>query len=165
MKNIIKIVLALLIIPGFVFSQSAKTEKLFEKYAEKEGFYFLKLETNLLSSRDEIPDDGVVHVKMLAFEQEEDSGKDVSKVYKEFQKAFNNEEYSGLIDVNSKGEKVDMMVKKTDGIVSEIVLIILDKNETMLISATGNFDLKNLANFESLEKCKRLGMLQKLCEE
>jgi hypothetical protein len=165
MKKLLKILIALIILPGFVFSQSVKTEKLFEKYAEKEGFYYLKLETNLLSSKDEFPDDGIVYLQMLTFKQVESSAKEVSKVYKEFQNVFNSQDYTGLIDVNSKGEKMDMMVKKSDGKVSEIVVIILDKTETMLISATGNFDLKKLANFDSVEKCKRLSILQKLCEE
>jgi hypothetical protein len=35
----------------------------------------------------------------------------------------------------------------------------------MLVSASGNFDLKKLATFKQIENCKRLSSLKQLCED
>ena len=107
----------------------------------------------------------IVYLRMLTFKESENVNKEASNVYNEFLKVFDKDVYKGLIDVNSSGEKVDMMVKKEDGKVSEIIIVIFDKTETMLVSASGNFDLKKLANFKQIENCKRLGSLKQLCED
>jgi hypothetical protein len=170
MKKIIKALLTLAVIFPFILSaQHTKADKLFEKYADETGFYYLNLETNMFSIVDEeaspTQEPQIVYLKMLTFKGSENVNKDASNIYDEFQKAFDSEIYKGLIDVNSKGEKVDMLVKKEDGRVSEIIIILFDETETMLVSASGNFDLKKLATFKQIENCKRLSSLKQLCED
>lgn len=169
MQKIIKVLFVLAIVsPLFLFAQQTKVDKLFEKYSEKTGFYYLNLETNMFSLIDEEDtgsDSQIVYLKMLTYKEGENTSKEASKIYGEFKKAFDNNGYKGLIDVNSSGEKVDMMVKKEDGKVSELVILLFDETETKLITATGNFDLKKLANLKHLEDCERLGTLKQLCED
>lgn len=170
MKKILKVLLVIAIMsPLFLFSQQSGADKLFEKYSEKTGFYYLNLETNFLSTIEDGEEtknqSEIVYLRMLTFNESENTSKDASKIYGEFIKSFDKNVYSGLIDVNSSGEKVDMMVKKEDGKVSEIIIVIFDNTETMLVSASGNFDLKKLATFKQIENCKRLGSLKKLCED
>ncbi len=170
MKKNLKILLVIAIMsPLFLFSQQSGADKLFEKYSNKLGFYYLNLETNMLSTIEEGEESKnqseIVYLRMLTFKESEDVNKEASKVYGEFLKAFDKDVYKGLIDVNSSGEKVDMMVKKDNGKVSEIIIVIFDNTETMLVSASGNFDLKKLATFKQIENCKRLGSLKQLCED
>jgi hypothetical protein len=170
MKKIVKTLLALAVIFPFILSaQHTKADRLFEKYADETGFYYLNLETNMFSIVDEeassTQEPQIVYLKMLTFKESENANMDASEIYDEFQKAFDSEIYKGLIDVNSKGEKVDMLVKKEDGIVSEIIIILREETETILVSASGNFDLKKLATFKQIENCKRLNSLRQLCED
>jgi len=170
MKKLIKLLFVLVIVSPLILSaQQTKVDKLFEKYSGESGFYYLNLETDMFSMIEEEDgsktDSKIVYLKMLTFKESENASKGASKIYSEFKKAFDNDVYKGLIDVNSSGEKVDMKVKKEDGKVSEIIIVIFDKTETMLVSASGNFDFKKLATLKQIENCKRLGSLQKLCED
>lgn len=154
--------------PFILLAQQSKSDKLFEKYSEKTGFYYLSMETNMFSMIDE-EDTGsesqIVYLKMLTYKEGENTSKEASKIYGEFKKAFDRDVYKGLIDVNSSGEKVDMMVRKENGQVSELVILLFDDTETKLIKATGNFDMKKLASLKQLESCERLGSLMQLCED
>ena len=168
-KTITALFIMVMVSPMILLAQQNPAEKLFEKYSNKSGFYYLNLETNMLSTIEKKggakSDSEIVYMKMLTFKESEDVKKEASKVYGEFLKVFDKDVYKGLVDVNSAGEKVDMMVKKEDGKVSEIIIVIFDKTETMLVSVSGNFDLKNLATFKQIENCKRLGSLKQLCED
>lgn len=73
--------------------------------------------------------------------------------------------YKGLVEVKSSGENINMMVKKEGDQLSEIVIIVQEKDETTFMVATGNFDLKDIAKLSELKNCKGLQTLEKLCED
>jgi len=57
------------------------------------------------------------------------------------------------------------MVKKNGDILSEVIIMVQEDDETTLIAASGNFDLKDLAKFGNMDKCKGLKVLSELCED
>ncbi len=171
MKTINKIILIL--ISGLVtINLSAQTNPLddmIKMYADQPGFYFMEMKTNMLSSfsKDEAaPSTGkIISIKMLTFKDEGLPQYNAEKIYEQFNSNIKSDAYRGLVTIKSSGDKVDMMVKKEGEQLSEIIVIIRERDEATFIAASGSFDLKDIAKFSELKSCNGLETLQKLCEE
>lgn len=162
---------ALFYLPAlFAGAQTNPLKSLYDKYQGKEGYYFLELNTNMLniakeSDREKGNFGNMVNLLIVSCEGET-AGKGMPEaLYKEFHQNFNPDEYKGLVEVKSKGENVEFLVKQESDGLSGVIILVKEKDETTLISASGNFDLKDLARFSGMEQCKGLEVLGKMCEE
>jgi len=171
MNNLRRIFVAIIIItaPALLLAQSNPLDSYIEKYAGQDGFYYLNLETNMSGisgDEDEESDfSQIIYLRMLLYEEGKSTKFDASKIYQDFKAGISKDEYRGLMEVKSNGENVEMMVKKNGDKLSEVIIVMQEEGETTLIAASGNFDLKDLAKFGNMDKCKGLKVLGELCDD
>lgn len=167
MKTIIAITLLLIISPVWLLGQANPLDELMEDYSGKAGVYFLDLSTNMIPAAcgDEEPEsESKMNVKILSIE-EQASGLQANELYSSFFSRIDKDSYIGLVEVNSKEENVEILVKKENKEVSAFLIVVREENEISFIAATGNFDLKTLANLKGLQDCRSLKVIGKICGE
>jgi len=172
MKTFKKIILLLSVVmlPGLIFSQSNPLDEMIAKYKDKEGFYYLELKTDMFNKhKDEenkvSQQKRVINILMLSYEEGQNTSYKAKTIYKEFSREIDKDNYIGLIEVKSSGDNVEILVKEIKDIITEVIILIKEEKEAAMIAITGNFDLKDLAKFSELKKCKGLEILGKICEE
>jgi len=170
MKNSVKIAMLVFIItiPTILFAQVHPLDSYINQYDGTPGFYYMDMKTNMFNFNEDDgspkTSDNMIDFKIVSFEQTKNATFNADKIYNNFSKSLNKDVYKGLVEVKSNGENVDMLVKKQGNQISEIVVIVREKDETTLMVATGNFDLKDIAKLSELKNCKGLQTLEKLCE-
>jgi hypothetical protein len=156
-------------IPVILSAQSNPLDGMINKYADQPGFYFLEMKTNMFSST---LDDGssaspgkLISIKILSFEEGSSSSYKAKDIYNQLNSSIDIKAYKGIVEVKNSGDLMDMMVKKDGDKISEVIITLQEETKTTLISATGNFTLKDMAKFSGMKNCRGLETLEKLCEE
>lgn len=169
MKKLIVIVLFAGIIPVLLMAQSNPLDGLMKQYADQPGFYFMDLKTNMFNPGNDtsgIVEPGeLISIKMLSYNPGATSGLSSSDIYNQFISGIDAKSYVGLVEVKNSGDKVEMMVKKEGGKINEIIVLIQEKDEATIISASGSFDIKDISKLSEMKNCHALQTLRKLCEE
>jgi hypothetical protein len=172
MKKLSLIVLVS-VFPLLVFSQHPSVNKLFEKYAEKEGFTTVYISKNLFKMVGEMnlddPDlDELVNkletIKILASDSEFINGNNLN-FYEEIMDELPIDEYDELLVVKEKDQDIKFLSKEKNGIIVELLLVVGGKDDNALISITGNIDLKHISRLASSMKGTGMEHLEKLEEE
>ena len=161
MKTLIKLMAFLAFIPFSGFAQNNPLDGMLAEYQGNQGFHFLDVNTNMMSK----DISKTITLKLLSFNEKENPALDADNIYREFKKRFDKSQYKGLVEVKSSGENVEMMVKQNGENISEIVITVKGETETVLIAASGNFTMSDLAKFSDVQNCKGFQVLEKLCEE
>ena len=160
MKN--KIIITLAFVACSAFSAMAQTnaiEKYFSNYLDDQRFNVVyispklfqmisKLDTKVLNMKDE----GEAKAIM-------DMAKDMQGLrilttdttpgvfYKEAKAKINSKEYEVLMTVRDKdGDNVDFLIKETNNVINELLLLSGGKDEFLLMSFIGNLDLNKITN-------------------
>jgi hypothetical protein len=164
MKTKILIVL-LAVFPWTVFSQSP-VDKLFDKYAEKDGFttvyitqYMFNMFKNVNTSDKEF-DDLMKNLKSIRILSVEDT-KAIpagTNFFKEIMKDLPMQQYKELMSVKEKDQELKFLIKEDKGKVTEFLLVSGGKENT-LICIQGNIDMKSLAK---LSKDLNIGGMKSL---
>lgn len=152
----------------FLLSAQNPLDKMFEKYSGKDGFYFIDLKTNLMSPKDDEGNktyDKVINLKMISFDAEQNKSYSTENLYEVFFSSVDKTRYKGVIDVKSSGENMEMLIRKEGDQLAEVIIAVQEENEITIIAAAGNFDMKDLSQFEQMQKCHGMQMINKLCEE
>ena len=154
-----KLVIVLTVIAmTLVTSISAQTaiDDLYQKYAGEKGFTSINISPEMfgfLSSLDmndsseqakEAQDvvDQLSGLKMLVYEPEGESNE---AFLKEVRSLTKSNGYSEMMSVDSEDEIVKFLAKKgPDGKVLELLMIVLDDEEAVIMSMTGNLDMKSI---------------------
>lgn len=172
MENSIKtsILVLSLLVPVILFAQVNPLNSYIDQYKGTPGFYYMDMQTNMFNVDDEEEgsqksSDETIDFKIISFEKNENATFDPAKIYSDFSKALNKDDYKGLVEVKSSGENVNMMVKKQGKQIAEIIITVQEEDETTIMVASGNFDLKDIAKLSELKSCKGLQALEKLCED
>jgi len=161
MKTQISFLALLTVITLAGMSQENPLNGLIEKYAIQEGFYFLDVNTNMMSDEP----GNIIHLKLLSFEQEKNPAYNPAGIYDEFFSQIDKNLYKGLVEVKSSGDNMEMLVRKEGEKIAEVIVAVKGDLETILIAASGTFTLKNLAKFGAAENCRGFKVLEELCEE
>ena len=147
------LILAILLVPMLGFAQSNPVDKLFEKYANKQGFTTVRISGALLSfaSKFEESDNpesrllsGLKGVRILSVD--DDKLNSELDFYKELEKDgfFKNHDYEVLMEVTEADEVVRFYGKSTgDGKLSELLLVV-GGDDNALISIQGVIDPENI---------------------
>ncbi|MCK9449835.1 MAG: DUF4252 domain-containing protein [Bacteroidales bacterium] len=151
MKRLI-IILAVLL-PAMLSAQKTPVDKLFEKYANQEGFTTVNISGKLLSlaSKLGIEDDPAEEIlsKLKAIRiLTSDNLKNTEQInfYKELEKEgfFKNNAYDMLMEITEANEVVRFFSKENaSGKISDLVLVVSGENNT-LISIQGIIDPENI---------------------
>ena len=172
MKKLNLIVL-ISVFPLLVFSQHSSVNKLFEKYAEKDGFTTVYISKNLFKMVGEMdlddPEvDGLVDnletIKILASDSEFNNESNLN-FYEEIMGELPIEEYDELLVVKEKDQDVKFLSKEKNGIITELLLVVGGKDNNALICITGNIDLKHISKLASSMEGTGMEYLEKLEEE
>jgi hypothetical protein len=151
MKTLI-LILAM-ILPMAVLAQKSPVDRLFEKYANQEGFTTVNISGKLLgfASKIETGDDTTSEVlsklsgiRILSVDNKELTG--TIDFYKELEQDgfFKNNEYEVLMEVTEANEVVRFLARDGgNGKFSDLVLVVGGKDNT-LISITGIIDPENI---------------------
>jgi hypothetical protein len=166
MKTYVSILIAtLFLLPLMQQAQDHPLDDLMDNYKGQPGVYFLDMTTNMFLDTIEGQTGKTLHLKMISFEETSGTSLKAGDFYDSFFDRIDRDAYTGLVEIKSKDEYLEVMVKKeTDG-VSEFIIAAIEENETTFIGATGNFDLKDLASLKALQNCRGLQVMKQLCEE
>ncbi len=147
----------LLVLFGVAVSgQKSAVDKVFDKYAGKEGYttvYISSFMFNLLNSLDvDDPEydefkkatSGINSIKILT----QDGGG--SEAFgKELLDMLPRSEYKEMMKVKDQEEEVLFLAKEAGGKISEFLLIVSGGSEDVLIAITGDIDMESLSKIAS----------------
>jgi hypothetical protein len=151
MKKIILIIT--IILPLAVMGQKSAVDKLFERYANKEGFTTVNISGKLLGLASQADTANkatndmlskLTGIRILTVEDKEIAGK--LDFFDELNKEgfFNSNEYEVLMEVTEKNEVVRFLAKNNGkGKFSDLILVVGGDNNT-LISISGVIDPENI---------------------
>ena len=170
MKNIVKSagLLSLLLIPLLALTQTNPLDNLIRKYAHQDGIYFLDLTTNMFNPTADSTSSSSqreINLKVLSVQNNANTNFALTDIYNEMMGTIDKSAYKGLIEIKKSGQNVEFLVRKDGNMVKNLIIAVKEEKEITLIAASGNFDLKDLAKFKQIEKCKGLQILGQLSEE
>lgn len=168
MRRII-IFTACLIISFNLYSQNSPVEKLFEKYANKDGFttvsiskYMFSLFVNKnIDSKDNFEKviKGLESIRILTVE--DSALNSTINFYKEISKELPIDQYKELMSVKEKGQDLKMLINEKDGRITEFLLI-GGGEDNVLIYIKGNINLASLAEISKDMNIQGLDNLDKI---
>jgi hypothetical protein len=175
MKKIVIIMLVTCILPLMSLAQNAPVDKLFDKYAGKDGYtavyitkYMFQMFKDTEGMNSEEADElakvlgNLNSIKILAVEDDSYLEEHVN-FYDEIMKELPREEYNELMVVKEKDSDVVFLAREEKGVIVELLLVVGGDNasDNVLISIQGKIDLENIAKlskgmgiegFENLEE-------------
>lgn len=167
MKNLV-LGFAVIVFSIHTSAQDALND-VFDQFAGKEGFTTVNITGELLNMMVEM-DKGKGHqndlstqlneIKILVQEEGPGSGVDFHEL---IYNKINRNEYKELLTVRESNEKINMLAKELNGIITEFLLIV-SGYENVLISIKGNIlldELGNLAESINMEGFEMLKMLER----
>jgi len=147
------LILAVCLLPLLAAAQNTPVDKLFEKYANKEGFTTVRISGALLGFASKFEDadkpeskllSGLDGIRILSVEDEKlNAGLDF---YKELEKDgfFKNHDYEVLMEVTEDDEVVRFYGKSTGGGKLSELLLVVGGDDNALISIQGIIDPENI---------------------
>ena len=155
-KNIVMktlLILLALMLPIVTLAQKSPVDKLFDKYANKEGFTTVNISGKLLSFAGNFDSSdpgtsemlsGLKGIRILSVDNAALTGK--LDFYQELEKDgfFKNNKYEVLMEVTEANEVVHFLAKDGgNGKLSDLLLVVGGDNST-LISISGSIDPENI---------------------
>lgn len=164
MKQLIAI-LTLVIVPGIILAQSTPFSDLYNTYVSEQGFETTEMrpgstsfewEKNLEAQniKDMIKD--IESVRVMEYDG---SGKiSMEKLWKKMTSASREANYTEVMSMKGDGEEAALfMMKRSDGIYSEIALIVKEEDEIVMVTVTGNIDFGKMFSPETMQSLRELG--------
>ena len=173
-KLVISLVVLMILMPGAMIAQTA-IDHLYDKYAGEKGFTSININPamfNMLSSMDMNDSsekaqeaqnvmEQVTGLKMLVYEPDE--GETNAEFLNEIKTLTKVKGFEEMMSVNDGDEVVKFLVKKgKDGKMSEMLMIVLEKDEAVVMSISGNLDMKTISeisksmNIDGLDKLEEI---------
>jgi hypothetical protein len=135
-------------------AQNSAIDKLFDKYAGKDGFttvtiskqmfeLFNQVETNSKEDKDfKDVASKLTSIRILAMDKKDENSS--INFYKELEKDLPASQYKELMVVKEKGQDVKFLTHEENGKITELILI-SGGNDNALICITGEIDLKTIS--------------------
>jgi len=173
-KLVISLVVLMILMPGAIIAQTA-IDHLYDKYAGEKGFTSININPamfNMLSSMDMSDSsektqeaqnvmEQVTGLKMLVYEPDE--GETNAEFLNEIKTLTKVKGFEEMMSVNEGDEVVKFLVKKgKDGKMSEMLMIVLEEHEAVVMSMSGNLDMKTISeisksmNIDGLDKLEEI---------
>ncbi|MBN1952189.1 MAG: DUF4252 domain-containing protein [Bacteroidales bacterium] len=170
MKNLILFIGALLI-AGSSLAQTPAVDKLFDKYAYKDGFttvliskhmFELFAEKNMADKESEAMREAISGLESIRILTVEDSALN-SRInfFSEIGQEIPFSEYETLLTVKESNQQMRMMIKEKNGQISEF-LMLSGGSDNVLISIVGIIDLESIAKISGAIDMEKLQELEKL---
>lgn len=175
-KLVISLVVIMILMPGAIIAQTA-IDHLYDKYAGEKGFTSININPamfKMLSSMDMNDSsekaqeaqnvmEQVTGLKMLVYEPEE--GETNAEFLNEIKTLTKVKGFEEMMSVNEGDEVVKFLVKKgKDGKMSEMLMIVLEDDEAVVMSMSGNLDMKTISEISKSMNIDGLDKLEKIDE-
>lgn len=172
-SQIFKLIAILVFLMPAMLQAQTTIDKLYEKYAGKKGFTSINISPEMfkmLAALDSDNDSSELNneeqmlsqltgLKMLIYEPGDEAKVDFAN---EVKSSIQMKDYSELMSVDSEDETVKFLVKKApNNRFSEMLMVVLSDNETLVMSMTGNLDM---ATISSISKSLDIQGMDKLDE-
>ena len=168
MKKIL-VALALIMSSFLVNAQNSAVDQLFAKYADKDGFTTVSISKamfSLFASESESKDEfnqavrGLESIRILAPDSAT-AMKMKLNFYNDIIKNLPIAQYEELMSVKEKDQVFKMLIRKKGNVITEF-LMIGGGNENLLISITGNIDLKSISKLSKAMNIEGMDELDKV---
>ncbi|MBL7138101.1 MAG: DUF4252 domain-containing protein [Bacteroidales bacterium] len=152
-------------------------EKLYEKYAGKEGFTSVNVTKELFQMimNVEIEGEGTEGVKemqkmmeqldglkVITFENKEDPEK-AKALYKEFNALFPSSSFPELMVIKENGNNIRFLTKQDEkGKILELVMLAEEKGEVTVLSLVGRIDMATVSKLSGKMKIQGMDKLDKM---
>lgn len=173
------IIVLLLMAPVMLFAQAHSIDKIYEKYAGKDGFTSInissemfKLAASLSASAD--PENAeemheilaqLKGMKILVYNQTKGSI-NAAELKREIQKTISSIDFSELMTIEETDSKVRFLTKSgPGGKISDLVMVAEDGNEIVVMSFTGLIDLETIGKVSRSMNMQGMDKLDKLKEK
>ena len=166
----------LLALPFVTFGQTSATDKLFDQYSGKKGYtsvyithhmfdLFSKIETD--EEDEEFMDvvSGLNGIKILTLSDEFQTPEKSLRFYKMIQESLPENEYKELMIVKEEEEEVKFFIREKGDKITELLMIVKDKKESLFLTLSGDIDLKKISKLSKSMKIDGLEHLDKIEEE
>ncbi|MBN3036657.1 MAG: DUF4252 domain-containing protein [Bacteroidales bacterium] len=158
-----KIVLLLLLTPWLAEGQQNPLDPLFEKYASRQDVFFFDLHTNMIDPEPERRPTSEVALRIIAVDSTT-AAVSPEGILREFEKTIDRSQYKGLVEVRSGHENIDILARQQDDRIISFIVIAAEKNETLIMAASGSFLLEDILKLGEVRECRIFNALEKLCE-
>ena len=175
--GVLLVVVLMAMMPSVTKAQSA-IDGLYEKYAGKDGFTSINISPEMFnmmsgfnmndSSKEAIAAQDAIKqiksLKMLMYKPQ-DSTK-VLSFYHVIQKMVPTNGFKDLMTINSHGSNLKFLARQDpNGKIRELLMIVRGDRETMIMSMTGEIDMKSIAEISKSMNIHGMGDLKKLGEK
>ncbi len=175
-KLVISLVVIMILMPCAIIAQTA-IDHLYDKYAGEKGFTSININPEMfkmLSSMDMNDSsekaqeaqnvmEQLTGLKMLVYEPEE--GETNAEFLNEIKTLTKVKGFEEMMSVNEGDEVVKFLVKKgKDGKMSEMLMIVLEDDEAVVMSMSGNLDMKTISEISKSMNIDGLDKLEKIDE-
>lgn len=150
--------LLLMVLPVMIMAQNPM-DKLYEKYAGKEGFTSVNISPEMFTMFAEMNIDSTKiegneakeavdmisqmnGMKILTYEKK---SADDNAFYKEIKKSFDFNTFKELMSVKEEGTDVKFYVKRKGEMISEMLMIAEQADETVVMNFSGLFNMRTVA--------------------
>lgn len=164
----IAVITMLILMPLSLTAQGSPADRLFEKYSGKEGYtsvfisrYMFGLFSNLETADKEIEDifSRLTGIRILASDQKTEAG---VNFFDEIMKDLPSGVYQELMVVREKDQDFKFLIRETDGIINELLMVAGGVSNNALISIQGNIDLNTISRLSRSMKIDGLDALEKI---
>ncbi len=148
------IILWMLAIPVLGYSQSKQTvDDFFKKYKQDDRTEHLRLGGLVMDlavsfSEDEQEKKMLKKIKRLRLLSFDEHNPVSSSEYQDLMRGVKADRYSPLFRIREGGENVDILVQEHNNLITDVLLIVYDKNEFILLNLEGRFRFEDLNDFE-----------------
>jgi hypothetical protein len=157
--------------PLSIRAQEDAISKYFDQYLEDENFTVVYITPKMFQmiSKLDLKDPSARDIKEVLQDLRGlrilNTDHDGIKYYKEAISKFNVKEYELLMTVRDKDENVRFWTKEKDGIISELLMLVGEKEEFTLISFIGNINLDKISKLANTIKIDGIEHLKDLKEK
>jgi hypothetical protein len=147
------VVMTFLLVSVSAFCQNDLISNIFNKYSGKEGFTTVSITGDMLKlmtqaeqeRRDTVFNSKLTEVKILALEKNSCDQVPAIDLRTEVYDKLDKSVYKEMINVKQSNEDVVIMMKETNGHISEILIIAGGKSDNALIQVKGDLLLSEMA--------------------
>ncbi len=162
-------ILFIALISVTLMAQNKVVDKLFEKYADKEGYtsvVITKYMFGLFSNIETEEDDEYVNmiknlksIRILSGPEQDASG---VNFYDEVISKLPEGEYNELMVIHDSDQDIKFLIKEEKDIVTELLMVVGGENDNILISITGDIDMKAVSKLSESMGIQSMENLEKI---
>lgn len=153
-------------------AQNKVVDKLFEKYSDRDGYtsvvitkHMFNLFSNVETEADDEYMNMIKNLKNIRILSGPEGGEEGVNFYEEVMTKIPSSEYEELMEIHDSGQDIKFLVKQDKDIVSELLMVIGGNGENVLISITGNIDMKTVAKLSKSIGIEGMENLEKIEDE